>query len=111
MKNSTDKDVKATAKEIKDDFMAQFNEIIDDAERLLKETAEVTDGKTSEIREQLTGKIKDIRDSMGEHVKPICKKSKEAFEATDEYVKAHPWVSVGVAAATAFVVAHFCRRR
>ncbi|MFD1259647.1 DUF883 family protein [Entomomonas asaccharolytica] len=110
MKNLTEKDVKDTAKDIKGDFMTQFNEIINDAERLLKETAEVTDGKTTELREQLTSKIKDMRDSMGEHVMPFCKKGKEAFEVTDEYVKAHPWVSVGVAAATAFVVAHFCRR-
>lgn len=111
MKNSTEKDVKSTAKEVKDDFMTQFNEVINDAERLLKETAEATDSKTSELRDQLTSKIKDIRDSMGDHVKPLCNKSKEAFEATDEYVKAHPWLSVGVAAATAFVIAHFCRRR
>lgn len=98
-------------KELKEGFVAQFNEIIDGAERLLKETAEHTDEKTSELRAHLSNKISDIRSSMDEHMEPVCEKSKEAFKATDKYVKKHPWISIGATAVAVLAVSQLFRRR
>lgn len=113
MKTSDDqeKDIKSVAKKTKDDLVAQFNEIIDSAERLLKEASSDADEKSHELRERLTAKIHDMRETLGDHAQPLCKKGKEAAKATDDYVKAHPWASVGIAAATAVVVSQLLRRR
>lgn len=109
--NEQEKDIKSASKKVKDDLVSQFNEIIDGAERLLKETTHEADEKTHELRERLATKIHDMRETLGDHVQPICNKGKEAIKATDSYVKAHPWASVGIAAATAVVVAQLLRRR
>lgn len=106
-----EKDIKSVAKKAKDDLITQFNEIIDSAERLLQETSHEADEKTHELRARLSTKIHDIRETLDDHLQPVCKKGKEAIKATDDYVKAHPWASVGIAAATAVVVSQLLRRR
>lgn len=112
MKNlkNIEKDLDQSTDETKDNLISQINDIVDGAERLLKETAESADSKTSELREQLTNKIQTIKESLGEHAKPLCKKSKEALEVTNNYVNQHPWVAVGFASAAVFILSHLRRR-
>lgn len=109
MKNF-DKDIDQGMDKTKDNLISQFNEILDGAERLLKETAESADSKTSELREQLTDKIRSVKESLGEHAKPLCKKSREALEVANDYVNQHPWVAIGIASASVFILSHLRRR-
>lgn len=104
-------DNKPTLKQEEEGLVERINDIIDGAERLLKETADQTDEKTSELRAQLSHKIAAMRSSIDEHIEPVCVKGKEVFEATDQYVKKHPWVSVGVVAVGVFALTQLFRRR
>lgn len=97
--------------EVKEGFVDRFNEIIDGAERLLKETTDQADEKTTELRAQLTNKIKEMRSSVDEHMEPVCEKSKEALKVTTDYVKKHPWISIGATAVTVLAIAQLFRRR
>jgi ElaB/YqjD/DUF883 family membrane-anchored ribosome-binding protein len=78
-----------------------------DAARLEEQYNRELDEMTDEIRSG----IKSGKYSMADIQRVLGKKTKEAADATDEFVRDNPWASLGIAAAVGCVVGFLLSRK
>jgi ElaB/YqjD/DUF883 family membrane-anchored ribosome-binding protein len=98
-----------TAQEI---LMEDFQTLVSDTEKLLDDTAILAGDQADELRSE------DSRQPAARPVKP-CKltedslreRGKAAVTATEDYVQANPWQSVGIAAGVGFLIGLLATRR
>lgn len=94
-----------------DKLVSDLKLVVADAEELLKLTAGQAGDKLADVRARLTDGLAVAKDRISETEAALLEKTKKAAHATDEYVHAHPWESVGVAAGVAFLLGLLAGRR
>jgi ElaB/YqjD/DUF883 family membrane-anchored ribosome-binding protein len=82
----------------KDKLIEDFNAVIADTEQLLKSVAAVGGEKASAMRASVEENLKTARQRLGELEDAALDRARAAAESTDEYVRANPWQSIGIAA-------------
>ena len=92
-------------------LMDDLRTVVADAEELLKATASQTGERIAAVRAKAEESLKSARAGLAEAQAAVVAKTKEAAMATDEYVRANPWQSVGVAAAVGVVLGMLIARR
>lgn len=92
-------------------LMDDLRTVVGDAEELLKATASQTGERIAAARAKAEESLKSARAGLAEAQAVVVAKTKEAALATDEYVRANPWESVGVAAAVGLVIGMLIARR
>lgn len=100
-----------TANHSKDKLVADLKVVVADAEELLKLTAGQAGEKISDVRVRLGDRLAVAKDRIADAEAAVLEKTKKAAHATDDYVHAHPWESVGVAAGVAFLLGLLAGRR
>jgi ElaB/YqjD/DUF883 family membrane-anchored ribosome-binding protein len=99
----------------KEKLIEDFNAVIADTEQLLKALAATGAEKGSALRASAEQSLLAARERLRELQDEAYARSREAARATDEYVRANPWQSLGVAAGVAllagFVVGLMMNRR
>jgi ElaB/YqjD/DUF883 family membrane-anchored ribosome-binding protein len=95
----------------KEKLIEDFKVVVSDAEELLKLTANqagerlnVARGKVEESLQTAKAQLTEVEDMMR-------KRTREAVQATDDYIKANPWRSVGIAAGVGMIVGMVIARR
>jgi ElaB/YqjD/DUF883 family membrane-anchored ribosome-binding protein len=78
--------------------------VLHDADVLLRETAGQVGEKAREARERLSRGVEAAKERLGDIQKNSVEQAKEAAKVTDEYVREHPWQSVGVAFAVGALI-------
>ncbi|MDO9597800.1 MAG: DUF883 family protein [Azoarcus sp.] len=94
-----------------DKLVSDLKVVVADAEELLKLTAGQAGEKLSDVRVRLTDRLAVAKDRIADTEAAVVAKTKKAAHATDDYVHAHPWESVGVAAGVAFLLGLLAGRR
>ncbi|CAD5199775.1 DUF883 family protein [Pseudomonas sp. FEN] len=97
-----------TAQEI---LMADFQTLVSDAERLLEHTASLAGEQADELREQIRESLLKARETLQLTEASLRDRSQVAVEATEAYVQAKPWQSIGIAAGIGFLVGLLATRR
>lgn len=92
-------------------LIADFKVVIADAEALIKATANQSDEKLADIRAQAEESLNVAKARMADIQKTVVVKTQEAAKATDVYVRANPWQSIGIAAGIGLVVGILSSRR
>lgn len=92
-------------------LMGDLRTVVADAEELLKATASQTGERIAAVRAKAEESLKAAKVGLAEAQAAVVAKTKEAALATDEYVRANPWESVGVAAAVGLVIGMLIARR
>ena len=92
-------------------LMDDLRTVVADAEELLKATASQTGERIAAARAKAEESLKAAKVGLAEAQAVVVAKTKEAALATDEYVRANPWESVGVAAAVGLVIGMLIARR
>ena len=96
-------------------LVEDFNAVIADTEELLKALASSGAEKGSALRASAEQNLAVAKQRLRELQAEALERSKLAAKVTDEYVRANPWESVGVAAAVAaiagFIVGLLLNRR
>lgn len=92
-------------------LMHDLRTVVADAEELLKATASQTGERIAAVRAKAEESLKSAKVGLAEAQATVVAKTKEAALATDEYVRANPWESVGVAAAVGLVIGMLIARR
>ena len=95
----------------RDKLVSDLKLVVADAEELLKLTAGQAGDKVGDVRARLTDHLTDAKARIHEAEAAIIDKTKQAAHATDSYVHADPWESVGVAAGVAFLLGLLAGRR
>lgn len=94
-----------------DKLVSDLKVVVSDAEELLKLTAGQAGDKLADVRVRLTDRLAVAKDRIADAEAAVLEKTKKAAHATDDYVHAHPWESVGVAAGVAFLLGLLAGRR
>ncbi|NMG50229.1 DUF883 family protein [Azoarcus communis] len=95
----------------KDKLVSDLKVVVADAEELLKLTADQAGDKIADVRGRLTDRLAVAKERIIDAEAALLQTTKKAAHATDEYVHAHPWQSVGVAAGVAFLLGLLAGRR
>jgi ElaB/YqjD/DUF883 family membrane-anchored ribosome-binding protein len=95
----------------KDKLVADMKVVIADAEELLKATASAAGDRVSAARSRMEDSLRTARIKLAEAQEVVVDKAKAAARATDDYVHANPWRSVGIAAGAGLVIGMLISRR
>jgi ElaB/YqjD/DUF883 family membrane-anchored ribosome-binding protein len=107
----------------KEQLLEEFNTIVAETERLLKTvtpSSAVASGpaggepgalEPAGAGTTLDENLKAARERLEQLEDLVLQRSKAAAQATDTYVRAHPWQAVGIAAGIGLVIGLLLRRR
>ncbi len=73
--------------------------LVDDAEALLQHAVQGTGQEYVKARHRLEQSLLTAKERMGEMKDAAFERGRQAATASDQYVRRHPWESIGVAAA------------
>ncbi|MFL7962881.1 YqjD family protein [Pseudomonas kielensis] len=97
-----------TAQEI---LMEDFQTLVSDTERLLDHTATLAGDQADVLRGQIHETLLRARETLKLTEDSMRERGQAAVVATEEYVQANPWQSVGIAAGVGFLIGLLATRR
>jgi ElaB/YqjD/DUF883 family membrane-anchored ribosome-binding protein len=95
----------------KEKLVADFKVVVADAEALLKATASQTGEKVVELRNKIEDSLVVAKRKLAEAEAALVDKTKQAAQATDDYVHAHPWKAVGAGVGIGLIIGLLIGRR
>jgi ElaB/YqjD/DUF883 family membrane-anchored ribosome-binding protein len=95
----------------KDKLVTDMKVVMADAEELLKATASAAGEKAAAARARMEDSLRTARVKVAEAQELVVDKAKQAAQATDDYVHAHPWKAVGFGAAVGIIIGMLIARR
>lgn len=100
-----------TAKTAQEVLMADFQTLVNDTEKLLEHTATLAGDQADELRSQIHDSLLRARQTLQLTEDSLRERGKAAVTATEDYVQANPWQSVGIAAGVGFLIGLLATRR
>lgn len=100
-----------TAEKAQDILMSDFQTLVADTEKLLAHTASLAGEQADELRDQINESLVRARETLSVAQVALRERGQEAMVATEEYVQANPWQSVGIAAGAGFLIGLLATRR
>ncbi|RON48193.1 DUF883 family protein [Pseudomonas frederiksbergensis] len=97
-----------TAQEI---LMTDFQTLVSDTERLLEHTKSIAGDQADELRDQIHDSLLRARETLKLTEDSLRQRGQAAVTATEDYVQANPWQSVGIAAGVGFLIGLLATRR
>ena len=97
-----------TAQEI---LMNDFQTLVSDTERLLEHTKTIAGDQADELRDQIHDSLLRARETLTLTEDSLRERGQAAVTATEDYVQANPWQSVGIAAGVGFLIGLLATRR
>ena len=95
----------------KEKLMAELRTLVGDAEELLKATASQAGEKIAAVRAKAEESMKSARARLATEEAALLARANSAAKATDEFVRANPWKSVGIGAFIGFLLGILATRR
>ncbi|MDE1167669.1 MAG: YqjD family protein [Pseudomonas sp.] len=102
---------RTTAKTAQDVLMADFQTLVRDTEKLLDHTKTLAGDQADELRSQIHESLLRARETLKDTENSLRERGREALVATEDYVQANPWQSVGIAAGVGFILGLLATRR
>ncbi|MDX2220941.1 MAG: DUF883 family protein [Burkholderiales bacterium] len=84
-------------------LLQEINAVTAETAALMKHATDAAGEQTAILREGLEQRYHALQDRFHALQTQMARQAREAARATDQYVHAHPWQSVGVAAAGGLV--------
>jgi ElaB/YqjD/DUF883 family membrane-anchored ribosome-binding protein len=82
----------------KDKLMGDLRVVVSDAQELLRVTADHAGEEAAGVRQRLQSKLDQVKGDLNHLQNSALQRAKAASHATDEFVHAHPWSAMGLAA-------------
>ncbi len=92
-------------------LMEDLRTVMADAEELLRATASQTGERITAARAKAEESLKAAKAGLLEQEAAMMAKTKAAAKAADDYVRANPWQSVGIAAVAGLILGILAARR
>jgi ElaB/YqjD/DUF883 family membrane-anchored ribosome-binding protein len=92
-------------------LMRDLNQVIKDAEELLRNSEGQNSEAFSSARHKFEHTLKHAKDELLRIEDLLITKTKDAAQATDQYVKENPWQSVGLGACVGLLVGLLISRK
>lgn len=94
-----------------DKMMGELKTVINDAEELLKHTEQQAGEGFKTARAKFETTLNNAKGELLHLEQNVVEKVKDAAHTTDEYVKGHPWNSVGMGACVGLLVGLLVARK
>jgi ElaB/YqjD/DUF883 family membrane-anchored ribosome-binding protein len=91
--------------------MNDFHTLVADTERLLEHTKTLAGDQADELRAQIHDSLLRARETLKVTEDTLRERGQAAVTATEDYVSANPWQSVGIAAGVGFLIGLLATRR
>jgi len=88
----------------KDKLVGDLKNLVADAEELLKATASQAGEKVAEARQRIEQSLIEGKKALADAEQTLLRRSKEAAELADDYVRDNPWSAIGIAAGVGLVL-------
>lgn len=98
---------KTAVQETEADIANDLRELVRDAEKLLAQSSDAADEKFTELR----ARMRDALDSSHDQLERAREYASDQAKRADEYVRTHPYHTVGIAAAVGLVIGALVTRR
>ena len=95
----------------KEKMLSSFKGLISGAEDLLRSTAGVTGEGVESARSNVRDWLDNARGTIAEVQSTALERYRQTTAATDAFVRAKPWQSIGIAAVTGVVIGFLAGRR
>ncbi|WP_411379507.1 YqjD family protein [Pseudomonas sp. MPB26] len=102
---------RSTAKNAQEILMADFQTLVTDTERLLNDTKVLAGDQADELRAKIQESLLQARETLRLTEDSLRERGQAAVTATEDYVQANPWQSVGIAAGVGFLIGLLATRR
>lgn len=89
----------------------QLHKVLAELEGLARSTAEKAGDGGADLVEQLKDALSAARSRLKEAERTLQKEAAEGAKSADQYVHEHTWMSIGIAAAVAFLLGALTARR
>ncbi len=107
MTNSTTSTNSSAAQSV----IEHIKHVAQDAEALVRETADVVGERAKELRNRIAQSAAKARAQLEEIEETVVDKTRLAAKQTDDYVRDHPWESIGIGVAIGIVIGVLLTRR
>lgn len=101
----------STMSAAKEQLASDFRGVMNDVEALLSSGANRAEGEAEALRARIERKLDAARHRAADLQHEAAAQARRAADATDDFVRDHPWQAVGVAAALGVVVGVLIARR
>jgi ElaB/YqjD/DUF883 family membrane-anchored ribosome-binding protein len=100
-----------TAQNAQEILKADFQTLVADTEKLLEHTASLAGEQADELRSQIRESLLQAKATLKSTEESVRVRGEAAIVATEQYVQAKPWQSVGIAAGAGFLLGLLVTRR
>lgn len=104
-------DATSQANDARDKVAGDMKSVISDAEELLRNTQQQAGESFLAAKAKFEATLSSAKTELIRMEEEMVARTKEAALATDQYVKEHPWQSVGLAACMGMVVGLLIARK
>lgn len=96
---------------VREKLVEDFRAVVNDTEELLRATAGQTGERIATARQRLEDSLRDTKRRIDEIEGDAIERARVAAKRTDEYIREHPWESIGIAGAVGVLLGMLISRR
>jgi ElaB/YqjD/DUF883 family membrane-anchored ribosome-binding protein len=89
----------------------EVRKLIADVEELLRRVGDAADPELARLRAKLESTVATTKKAISDGTEQVQRQAKEAFEASDRYVRDQPWEAIGIAAIAGLAIGLLVGRR
>jgi ElaB/YqjD/DUF883 family membrane-anchored ribosome-binding protein len=83
---------------------SEVQNLIADVEDLIERVGEAADPEVRRLRSKVASAVTSAKRSLASGAEQVQQQARDAFEASDRYVRGQPWEAIGIAALAGIAV-------
>lgn len=104
-------DVREASRQARAAVREEVQKLIADVEGLIRRVGDAADPELRRMRAEVQNAIAATRQALAERAEQVQQRAGEVFEASDSYVRAQPWQTLGAVAVVGLFVGFLIGRR
>jgi len=104
-------DARAASRQARAAVRDEVQKLIADVETLIRRVGDAADPELRRMRAEVQNAIATTRQALAERAEQVQQRAEEVFEASDSYVRAQPWQTIGAVAVAGLLVGFLIGRR
>jgi ElaB/YqjD/DUF883 family membrane-anchored ribosome-binding protein len=89
----------------------EVRKLIADVEELIRRVGDAADPELARLRAKVESTVATTKKAISDGTEQVQRQAKEAFEASDRYVRDQPWEAIGIAAIAGLAIGFLVGRR
>jgi ElaB/YqjD/DUF883 family membrane-anchored ribosome-binding protein len=89
----------------------EVRKLIADVEELIRRVGDAADPELARLRAKVETTVATTKKAISDGSEQVQRQAKEAFEASDRYVRDQPWEAIGIAALAGLAIGFLAGRR